>query len=236
MPVISTYCAGPRERSINSTREKRIVSDRNNRICPVERAGGLDIRIRRWVHNPQKILRPYIREGMTVLDIGCGPGFFSIDMALLAGESGRVIAADLQNGMLEKLRDKIRGTELEDRIILHKCGENRIGVSEKIDFILAFYVVHEIPDKEIFFGEIEALLKPGGHLLIAEPPFHVSKSAFEETVGKARNAGLTVVERPWIGFSKTAVFKKGCKVLPVIGHQLKLRLSGCHNTFFSSPG
>jgi 2-polyprenyl-3-methyl-5-hydroxy-6-metoxy-1,4-benzoquinol methylase len=59
------------------------VSDRNIRVCPVERAASLDNRIRRWLQNPQKILRPYIEKGMTVLDIGCGPGFFSIDMAQL---------------------------------------------------------------------------------------------------------------------------------------------------------
>lgn len=82
------------------------------RVCPVEMAGSLDNRIRRWVQDPQKILAPYIAEGMTVLDLGCGPGFFSIDMAQMVGKSGRVIAADLQEGMLQKLRDKIQGTEL----------------------------------------------------------------------------------------------------------------------------
>jgi len=50
-------------------------NDRHNRVCPVERAGVLDHRIRRWLQDPQKILRPYVEEGMTVLDIGCGPGF-----------------------------------------------------------------------------------------------------------------------------------------------------------------
>ena len=52
-------------------------NDRSNRVCPVERAGILDHGIRRWLQDPQKILRPYIEEGMTVLDIGCGPGFTS---------------------------------------------------------------------------------------------------------------------------------------------------------------
>ena len=53
------------------------MSDKSKRVCPVERAGGLYNKIRRWLQNPQKILRPYIEEGMTVLDLGCGPGFFS---------------------------------------------------------------------------------------------------------------------------------------------------------------
>ena len=83
------------------------MSNRNNRVCPVERAGSLDNRVRKWLQNPKKILEPYITEGMIVLDVGCGPGFFSIDMAQMVGNSGRVIASDLQEGMLQKVRNKI---------------------------------------------------------------------------------------------------------------------------------
>ncbi|MDY6934066.1 MAG: class I SAM-dependent methyltransferase [Spirochaetota bacterium] len=182
---------------------------RSNRVCPVEIAGSLDNRIRRWVQNPQKILGPYIDEGMILLDIGCGPGFFSVDMAQMVGKFGRVIAADLQEGMLQKLRDKIQGTELEERISLHKCEENRIGVLEQVDFVLLFYMVHEVPNVKGLFSEIEAILKPNGRIFMVEPPFHVSKFAFEEIIRKARNAGLTLVDRPKIFPNKTAVLKKG---------------------------
>ena len=185
------------------------MSDRNKRVCPVKRAGSLDNRTRRWVQNPQKIMRQYIKEGMTVLDLGCGPGFFSIDMAQMVGESGRVIASDLQEGMLQKVKDKIKGTELEKRITLHKCEENKIGVSEHVDFVLLFYMVHEVPNKEGFFNEIVTILRPNGQVLIVEPPFHVSKSAFEETVRKARDVGFTDVEGPNVLFSKTVILKKG---------------------------
>jgi len=66
---------------VSPNKEKDKVSDRRNSVCPVEIAGSIDNRIRRWLQNPQKILRPFIKEGMTVLDIGCGTGFFSVDMA-----------------------------------------------------------------------------------------------------------------------------------------------------------
>ena len=126
------------------------------RICPVAVAGFLDNRVRRWLQDPRKILSPYIKEGMTVLDIGCGPGFFTADIARLVGESGRVIAADLQEGMLQRLRAKIRKTDLEGRITLHKCGEDGIGLSETVDFIAAFYMIHEIPDQEAFLKELRS--------------------------------------------------------------------------------
>ncbi|MEW6615231.1 MAG: class I SAM-dependent methyltransferase [Thermodesulfobacteriota bacterium] len=189
--------------------DKDIVINRRNRICPVVASGVLDNRIRRWIQNPRKILGPYVKEGMTVLDIGCGPGFFSIDMAQMVGKSGRVITADLQEGMLQKVRKKIKGTELEERITLHKCEENKIGVSEKVDFVLLFYMIHEVPNVKVFFSEIETILKPNGQVFMVEPPFHVSKKTFENTIKKAMDAGLAVVERPKLFLSKAAILKKG---------------------------
>lgn len=181
---------------------------RTNRICPVERAGHLDTKIRRWAQNPRKIVGPHLKRGMTILEVGCGPGFFTLDMADMVGETGRVIACDLQEGMLHKVRDKVQGTDLERRINLHRCDHNRIGVSEPVDFVLAFYMVHEVPDQGAFFREIHSVLKPGGLALVVEPPFHVSRRAFEETVERARAAGLTPVRRPRVLLSKTVLLQK----------------------------
>ena len=189
------------------------MKEEKHRICPVERAGSLDNKFRRWIQNPQKILRPYIEKGMTVLDIGCGPGFFTIDMAYLVGESGRVIALDLQEGMLQKLNKKIQGTEIEDRITLQKGEADRIGVSENLDFILVFYMFHEVTNQDDFLDEIESLLEPNGRVLIVEPPFHVSKSAFMKMIKKAQKAGLVVVENPKVFLSKAVVFQKADKSL-----------------------
>lgn len=175
----------------------------------MELAGSLDNRMRRWVQNPQKILQPFIAPGMTVLDIGCGPGFFTLDMARMVGGSGRVIAVDLQEGMLHKLRAKIRGTELEERIILHRCAESGIGVTEKVDFALCFYVAHELPDQRAFFAELLSILKPKGRALLVEPPFHVSKREFEETVRMAGEAGFRPAAGPKVFLSKTALLEKG---------------------------
>ncbi len=53
---------------------------------------------------------------MTVLDMGCGPGFFTVEMARKVGPSGRVVAVDVQEGMLQQQRKKIRGTALPSRV------------------------------------------------------------------------------------------------------------------------
>ena len=179
----------------------------NPRICPVQKAKHLDNRIRRWFQNPKKILGSYLKEGMTVLDIGCGPGFFSIDIAEMLGPSGKVIATDLQAGMLDKLKGKISGTALEKRIRLHQSGESAINVSETVDFALAFYMVHEVPEQSRFFFEIRSMLNENGSLFVVEPNFHVSKKAFKKTIEKAVSAGFSVSETPRVFFSKAALLQ-----------------------------
>jgi len=183
------------------------MKSERNRVCPVEFAGSLDNRLRKWIQNPQRILSPFIKEGMKVLDIGCGPGFFSIELAKMVGSSGKIYAVDLQEGMLEKLRNKIQHTELEERIILIKSEQNRIIVPEKVDFILAFYMVHEVPDKVEFFTTLKGILVNRGLFLLVEPKlFHVSKKDFARTIEQARQIGFEVFRYPRIHFSFSAVF------------------------------
>ena len=179
-----------------------------NRVCPVELANSLDSGLRMWLQNPIKIISPYVREGMVVLDIGCGPGFFSVEMAKLVGDRGKIISADLQEGMLKKLRNKIKGTELEQRIKTVKCDKERINVSGKVDFILAFYMVHEVPDKNFLFKELKSLLDDKGEFLLVEPKlFHVSQHEFEMTLRIAENNGFKKYQGPKLPFSRTALLK-----------------------------
>ena len=171
-------------------------------VCPVELAGSLDNPLRRLFQNPRKILHPYIRPGMTVLDLGCGPGFFSIEIARLLAGKGKLIAADLQQGMLDRVRKKIRGTELDLIIETHRCEADRIGVTEKVDFALAFYVVHEIPDHDALFRELKTILKPEGRLLVIEPKFHVTGKAFDAMEARLAGAGFSVIDRPGLAMSR----------------------------------
>jgi len=185
-----------------------------NRVCPVERAGMLESYFRRLIHDPRKILRPYIEPGMTAIDFGCGPGFFTIEMAQLVGKSGYVIACDLQDGMLEKVKVKIDRARLQDVISLHKTREDQTGLNIMADFVLAFYIVHEIPNQGKVIKELCSLLNPDGKLLIVEPPFHVSDDEFSATINFAKSAGLIQIGSPKIFMSKTAVLKKVREVRP----------------------
>lgn len=182
------------------------MSSHNTQVCPVERAGALDNKFRRWLQDPQKILAPYVKEEMKVLDIGCGPGFFSVEMAKMVGETGKVYSADLQEGMLQKIREKVKGTELEKRITLIKSEGDKLTLPEKVDFILAFYMVHEVPDKRGLFKALKNVLKERGEFLLVEPKlFHVSKKEFNITLHIAEEAGFKVNPGPKMSFSHSAV-------------------------------
>lgn len=170
------------------------MSSNHHDICSVKFAGGLDCRIRRWFQNPRKILAPFVREGMTAVDIGCGPGFFTLDMAALVGGTGRVIATDLQQGMLDLVARKLGKTDLASRVTLHLCQSTHVGLPEKADFILLFYMVHEVPDAATLFAELAASLKPDGRILMVEPPFHVTKKKFSQEVELAKAAGLVSLD------------------------------------------
>lgn len=184
---------------------KMMKHDKIHRVCPLEKAGLLDAALRRLLQNPQKILQPHVREGMTALDLGCGPGFFTLELARLAGSTGKVIAADLQQGMLDKLRAKIQNTALASRIQFHRCLPDRIGLAETCDFILVFYMLHEVPDQGSFLREIRSLLKAGGKVLLAEPAWHVSRGEFRDALVRMEQAGFAVLERPDIRFSRAVV-------------------------------
>ena len=181
---------------------------RAKHICQAEHAGWLATPLRRLMHNPEKILRGLIEKGQTVVDLGCGPGYFTLPMARLVGEKGLVIAVDLQQEMLDRLRQRAEHAGLMPRIRLHKCEADRIGVRDLVDFALAFYMVHEVVDAEEYLRQVHDLLKAHGRLLLVEPKVHVSASAFGKTVEVARRVGLTVIAEPRIALSRAVLMER----------------------------
>jgi len=176
-------------------------------ICPWWLAYAFDNPFRRFLHSPEKILGPYVGEGMTVLDVGCGMGFFSIGLAKLVGSGGSVIAADVQQKMLDTLRGRAEKARVSDRIRLHRCEPDNLGFETPVDFILAFWMVHEVPDTDKFFRQIRLCLKAKGKILIAEPKFHVSSKRFQEILYSAQESGLNCSGTPFIRFSRSAVLQ-----------------------------
>ena len=180
----------------------------DDHVCPWWLAYTFDNPLRRLIHNPEKIVGPYLEEGMTAIDIGCGMGYFSLGMARLVGAKGRVISVDLQQKMLDKLKNRAEHTGIADRISVHLCKQDTLGVSEEVDFVLTFWMVHEVPSVKLFLEQIHSILHASGKWLLAEPKLHTSLSDFDKTLSTATEMGFLATERPVINISYAAVLEK----------------------------
>lgn len=166
-------------------------------VCPVWVAHLLASPFRKLLQNPKKMLSPFVTQGMTVLDIGCAMGFFSLPLAEMVGENGKVICVDVQEKMIDSVKKRAHKAGLSDRIKTHLCSQSSLGLAdfkERIDFALAFAVVHEVTDATIFFSETYEIISPEGIFMVAEPRFHVSETEFRETFSIAQQQGFKPVK------------------------------------------
>jgi 2-polyprenyl-3-methyl-5-hydroxy-6-metoxy-1,4-benzoquinol methylase len=177
-------------------------------VCPWWLAYTFDNSFRRFLHNPEALLNSFVREGMTVADIGCGMGYFSIAMAKMVGDKGAVIAVDLQQEMLDIMRKRAEKAGVASRIRPRYATEDDIRIKEPVDFVLAFWMVHEAKDIPRFFAQLSSILRETGKVLIAEPKIHVPHRGFQETLGYARAAGFRINDAPHIRISRAVILSK----------------------------
>jgi ubiquinone/menaquinone biosynthesis C-methylase UbiE len=179
-------------------------------VCPWWIGYLLVVPLRRLVQDPAAILAPHVREGMTVLEPGPGMGFFTLELARRVGPRGRVVAVDLQPRMLSALRRRAARAGVAERIETRHARPESLGIADlagKVDLVVAFAVVHELPDAARFFAEVRAALAPGGTVLVAEPAGHAKATEFEASLAAAEHAGLRRQRGPKVWRSLTAVLR-----------------------------
>jgi len=119
-----------------------------------------------------------IEKGMIIADIGCGPGRISIPAASRVGDTGKIVALDIQEKMLKKLKDRMDKCGIKNiQPILGGIG-NGLLKPYTFDRAILVTVLGEIPDKAQAIREIYNILKPGGLLSITEllpDPHYMSK-------------------------------------------------------------
>jgi len=181
------------------------------RVCPWWLGYLLASPLRRLMQDPRKVLAPYVREGMTVLEPGPGMGFFTLEIARLVGPCGRAVAVDLQPRMLSSLKRRLGRAGLLERVDVRLAASDTMGIKDlmgNVDFTLAFALVHEIPAPESFFREVAAASKPDAGLLFAEPTGHVKPTEFDAEVAAAVAAGFKLVDRPAVRSSHAAFLRR----------------------------
>ncbi len=183
-----------------------------HRVCPWWLGYFLVNPLRKLYQSPEKILSPYLKPGMTVLDIGCGMGFFSIPMARMVGKTGKVFCVDVQEKMLRSLQRRSRRAGVEIIIQPRLCSTTTLELSDvenSIDFVLAFAVLHEVPDMLKTMEQVQKVLKEDGRLLLAEPKIHVSGSDFKKTIKSLEQQNFQTEKTPIIAGCHAILFKSG---------------------------
>lgn len=164
-----------------------------HKVCPVWVGYFLVNPLRRLFENPYKLLGQFVQEGMIVLEPGCGMGYFTLPLARMVGPEGRVVAVEVQSRMLSTLRRRARRAGLLERIELRQCSGDSLEIGDlkgTVDFAAALHLVHEVPEKSVFFTEVWDVLKPGGRLLVVEPKRHVKQEEFEKSLIAAKRVGF----------------------------------------------
>jgi SAM-dependent methyltransferase len=167
--------------------------------------------IRHLFETPERMLRNYVAEGMTVLDVGCGGGYYSLGMARLVGREGRVVAVDTSAEAVAELRTKAAEAHVADRIEPRISEDRELGIGEfddRVDFALAVYVLHHCRDAAALFHGVDRALKMDGKFLVVEPRHHASAPEREAIETAASAAGFIVDDHPRLRRDWAALFVK----------------------------
>lgn len=125
-------------------------------------------RIRRWIMNPVKTLRGAdIQPGQTVLEVGCGTGFFTIPAAKLIGDEGCLVAMDALSDFIKQVEKKVQSANLKNvRVVKRDALNTGLDVAS-IDTALLFGVVPwpALP-LNLLLPEMHRVLKAEGRLAV----------------------------------------------------------------------
>ena len=142
-------------------------------------AAVMDVRGSAWLDRPERereeaptkaVAALDIRPGQTVADIGAGSGYYTVRLAEAVGSAGRVIATDIQPGMLALIRkrtDGMGGSSRRVELVLGTPTESKLPEGA-IDMALMVDVYHELAHPQIFLRSVKRALKPAGRLVLIE--------------------------------------------------------------------
>lgn len=135
----------------------------------VEGAAWLDRPEREAEEAPSKAIAALnIRPGAVVADVGAGSGYYTVRLAEVVGPTGKVVATDLQAGMLDIIRSKIARDRLTNVEVVQGRADDPVLPAGAFDLILMVDVYHELASPQPFVRKLKEALKPDGRLVLIE--------------------------------------------------------------------
>ena len=153
-------------------------------IAPV-----MESRFRYRFFGPMRILRGAdIHPGQTVLEVGCGTGFFTFTAAQLIGDQGSLVAMDVLAASVEEVSRKVRLADLKNvRVVKGDALDTKLD-PESMDAVLLFCVLPApMLPLDRLLPEMHRILKPGGTLAVWPPswvPRSIPRSGLFKYVSK----------------------------------------------------
>jgi ubiquinone/menaquinone biosynthesis C-methylase UbiE len=161
--------------------------------CPSSWGWLVDNPLRRWDVR-HALSRAGLRCGETVLELGPGPGAFTVDAAERVGPAGRLIAVDIQPEMIAKVEARVRNAGLSN-VETHVAGAYELPVDDgTVDRAFLITVLPEIPDPVRGLREVYRVLKPGGILSTTEEFLDPDYPRRKKAIAWAEAAGFELVE------------------------------------------
>jgi len=150
------------------------------------------------VHNPirRRYMRPVlkrigIRPGERVLELGPGPGAFTVDAAQQVGKEGKLLVVDIQPKMIDQVQKRVREAGLNN-VETHVASAHNLPFEDaSIDRVFLITVLPEIPDPYRALDEINRVLKPGGVISVTEEFLDPDYVLPFETVRRVESMGFS---------------------------------------------
>jgi ubiquinone/menaquinone biosynthesis C-methylase UbiE len=135
----------------------------------VEGADWLDRPEREKEEAPSKAIAALaVAPGAVVADIGAGSGYYTSMLAKAVGPSGRVVATDLQPGMLDLIRARVTREKLSNVEIVQGRMDDPVLTARTFDLLLMVDVYHELAAPQAFVRKLKDALKSDGRLVLIE--------------------------------------------------------------------
>jgi SAM-dependent methyltransferase len=109
-----------------------------------------------------------LRPGDVVADVGAGSGYYTVRLAQAVGPKGKVVATDLQAGMIDLLKARVAREKIANVEVLQGGADDPRLPARTFDLVLMVDVYHELSAPQVFVRRLKDALKPSGRLVLIE--------------------------------------------------------------------